>query len=139
VALLRERLLERLSLLEQDPARRGGPAAGRELASIRDHLQRLLNTRMGSVPIQAEYGIADFTHVAADTPSEAAQEMERQLRRLVARFEPRLGDVQVRFEPAEGGGLGLRFRIEGTLGGEARVPVSLETTVNPGGRARVAT
>jgi len=134
---LPQRLLERIRLREEDPGWRDDPAAGAELQSIKEHLQRLLNTRVGSVPIQADFGLPDFTNVPGETLSEAALEMERHIRAAICRYEPRLDQVEVAFEPVAGELLTLRFRIVGRLRRNSAVPVALETLVSSSGRARV--
>ena len=132
-----QRLLERIRFREEDPGWRDTPAASAEIQSIKEHLQRLLNTRVGSAPIQADFGLPDFTNVPGESLGEAAQEMERQIRAAVSRYEPRLTQVAVSFEPAAGELMTLRFRIEGRLRRNNDIPVALETVVNSSGRTRV--
>lgn len=132
-----ERLLQRLRSLEDPPPEREAAAAQLEAASIIEHLQRLLNTRQGSAPIRPDYGIPDFSHLTGDTFTDIATEMQRNLKRVVETFEPRLAQVQVGFDLRPDDRSSLRFRIEAVLARDTRVPLTLDTALSPDGRLAV--
>jgi type VI secretion system protein len=123
-------LLERLA--EPGPqASRTVAADSRSLAdSILRHLQRMLNTRQGSTPIQPEYGMPDITDCAESLP-EALDGVRRLIKSSLEQFEPRLGRVKVTSQPSPDD-LSLHFAISGEMqsGGE-RVPVFFSTRVSP--------
>lgn len=110
----------------------------REVESVIGYLQRLLNTRQGSSPIEDDFGIPDFTNVPGETISDTARDMERTIRQVIQKFEPRLANVRVTFVPQKDELMSLRFKIEASLGREKGVPVAFETVVSSEGRVKVS-
>ncbi len=106
-ALLFERLVD------QDPQRPAEPqpfrmySAGFLRASVGQELIRLLNTRCprGRGPANEvdrtilDYGIPDFSHMAATSDTDAHQ-LARVLERAIAIYEPRLREVRVTITPS---------------------------------------
>jgi len=135
--MYRERLLERIRAMELNPLERGEQNVTGEIHSITEHLMRMLNTRQGSTPIQDDYGIPDFTNVPGETITETAHEMERVIKSVIQRYEPRLANVKVSFNPVKDEILALRFKIEAVLQSDNQVPVAFETVVNSEGRVEV--
>src|ERR1017187_7815768 len=95
-----DRLLERLRRWETSPLGRGREDPRKVMDSVVGHLQRLLNTRQGSVQIAPSYGIPDFMHVLQGGP-EASLDMESAIRAVIEAYEPRLAGVRVTFIPAD--------------------------------------
>ncbi len=58
-----ERLLERLGGIEREPRRRETQDVNRQVVSIPRHLERILNTRRGNVPIADDFGMPDYTNI----------------------------------------------------------------------------
>lgn len=135
--MLRDRLLERIRHRDQHPLDREDDDPGREVEAIARHLAKLLNTRQGGVPINPLYGIPDFTNIPGETLTDMGQEMQRALLQVVASFEPRLDQVRVQFDAGRTSVLALRFRVEGTLRRDPRIPVALATVVGPEGKVQV--
>ena len=100
------------------------------------HLQRLLNTRQGSVPIAPSYGIPDFMHVLQGGP-EASLDMESAIRAVIEAYEPRLAGVRVTFMPNDDNRLSLRFHIQAKLRLDSK-PVVLETLMGADGHVQVS-
>jgi type VI secretion system protein len=94
-----ERLLERIYLLEKDPDRREGHDTTRQINSILNHLQRVLNTKQGSVLIADDYGIPDFTNLPGAFSTGSTHEVERIIKNVIEKYEPRLTKVRARFIP----------------------------------------
>lgn len=130
-----ERLLERFRSLERDPLRREGDSRERLLASILGHLRLVLNTRQGSAPIAADYGVPDFQDFLQSYP-ESVRELELSIRQVIERYEPRLAAVRVSFLPREDQGLFLRFQIEAQLA-ESTEPVRFQSVLSSEGRISV--
>ena len=63
-----ERLLERIQSWEKEPKRRSRGEPRRQIDSIVAHLQRILNTRQGNVPIADGYGVPDLTDFMLSYP-----------------------------------------------------------------------
>jgi len=134
-----ERLLERLSSLEREPLRREGLDRARLIDSIVRHLAAILNTRQGSAPVAAGFGMPDFQEVLQGYP-QSVRELETGIRDSIERYEPRLQSVQVVFLPQNEDPLKLHFQVNallrGTVGGDA-ARVRMETVVGTGGRFSV--
>ncbi len=111
--------------------------AKRTLDSVKEHLQKILNTRQGNVPLGDEYGLPDFIELFRDYP-ESLREFERSIRSTIQRYEPRLKTIRVRLLKNEDDPLTLRFQISAKLiSAEQRMPVLLESVVDQDGRVSV--
>jgi type VI secretion system protein len=141
-----ERLLERLRAWEKEPARRGKEDPRRIVDSIVRHLQRILNTKQGNVPIADDYGTPDFTDFFLTLPkteSDPKREIEKAIRLAIQKYEPRLKGVRVNLiDQDEGGGdqpdpLTIRFQITGRLVTESKTQVFLETMVDNEGKISI--
>jgi len=132
-----ERLLERIAGLEDPSGRKRGTEASRAVDSVIRHLQRMMNTRQGSVPIAEDYGVPDMTNFPAQDLAGAGKDIAGAIRDFIRTYEPRLGKVQVVFEQRDENRLSLRFRLEGILVREKKMPVLFETVVDADGRVSV--
>lgn len=141
-----ERLLERLRIWEKDPSRRAKEDPRRILDSVVRHLQRILNTKQGNVPIAEDYGTPDFTDLfltLSKSDAEPKREIEKAIRSTIQKYEPRLQGVRVNFIEPEGEGdpssdpLTIRFQITGRLATESRTQVFLETIVDSEGKINI--
>jgi type VI secretion system protein len=128
-----ERLLERLRTWEREPARRGREDPRKIVDSVMGHLQRILNTKQGNVPIAEDYGVPDFTDLRHFS-AEAVREIERSIRQTIQKYEPRLKAVRVSFIPQEDDNLSLRFQIVAKLATESRTQVFFETVIDSDGK-----
>ena len=131
-----ERLLERIRNIELNPDRREGRDTGRRIDSILNHLQRVLNTKQGSTPIADDYGIPDFTNMPGAFSTGATHDMERMIKQVIEKYEPRLAKVRATFKSQEDDVLSLRFEIDARLADE-EVPVTFETVVVAGGKINI--
>ena len=132
-----ERLLRRIIAWEKDPHRRTRADPKRIINSVREHLQRILNTRQGSVMIGEDYGLPDFAELLRDYP-DSLRDFERSIRMTIQKYEPRLKMVRVKLLPNEEDLLTLRFQVSASLAGqERRVPVLLESTVDQDGKVNI--
>jgi type VI secretion system protein len=128
-----ERLLERLRSFESNPLRRGGKDRRRSIDSVLAHLQRILNTRQGNVPLADDYGVPDFLDFLQTYP-ESIHEIEAGIRTAIDKYEPRLSGTSVTFIPNEDDTLTLRFQIMASLTIEEGRKVFFETVVDADGR-----
>jgi len=131
-----ERLLERLHSWEVEPHRRVNQDLRRCIDSIVRHLQKMLNTRQGNVPIAEDYGVPDFLDFLQSYP-ESIREIETSLKSTIEKYEPRLSGTDVKFCPEEGDSFALRFQITARLEIEGERQVFFETLVDPDGRISV--
>ena len=134
-----ERLTQRIRKLE----RKDGTNAVNDLSyivnSIINHLQRVLNTRQGSVPIAEDYGMPDFTNYQGLGIDEQAKAVSEVIRNMILKYEPRLHGAQVIYEPDKNDLLSLRFKLQTEIihGRDERSVVELETVISSEGKVRV--
>ena len=128
-----ERLLERIQTWQKEPTRRNKEDSRRIVDSVLRHLQRILNTKQGNVPIAEDYGVPDFTDLLYSYP-ESVKEIERTIRSAIQKYEPRLKAVRVSFIPQEEDLLSLRFQIAARLSSESKAQVFFETVVDSEGK-----
>jgi len=131
-----ERLLERIRSFEQNPAQRGGGSRRNYIDSVLEHLQRILNTRQGNVPLADDYGVPDFLNFLQSFP-ESIHDIETGISNTINRYEPRLSGTTVTFIPEEDETLTLRFQIMSTLNVENGRKIYFETVVDADGRIRL--
>ena len=135
--MFEERLLERIGNLEVPSEGKTGTVVTRAVGSVIRHLQKMLNTRQGNVSIAEDYGMPDFTNYPGESINDTCQRMTVIIKQFIERFEPRLDNVRITFEPDENNVLSLRFKLEGVLVRENKVPVLLETVVDSSGKVIV--
>jgi type VI secretion system protein len=129
-----ERLTERLRSWNKEPDRRGGRDPKRMIASIIRHLERILNTRRGSVPISDDYGVPDLTDLSSGFP-DSLRDLERTIRNTIQKYEPRLKSVRVKFVPQEENMLAVSFQIVARLIlEEEKNPVVFESLMDSDGK-----
>jgi len=132
------RLLERVRSMALDPDRRGSADPSVMLTSVLHHVQKILNTKQGAVPIAPDYGVPDFTDIAGSYASDSIQQMEEGITRVIAKYEPRLLEPHLEFEEQQDDVLALRFRIKGKLAVEGQdYPVIFESVVQSDGKITI--
>jgi type VI secretion system protein len=106
--------------------------------SIIRHLERILNTRCGSVQTAEDYGIPDFTDLRSGFP-DAIRDLERTIRNVLQKYEPRLKSLRVKFIPQEEPMLTVRFQIVARLilDEDEKDPVVFESVMDPDGRVTI--
>jgi len=130
-----QRLLERIASLGDGRARSHQTHVEVLIESIRAHLQRILNTRQGSVPIDPDFGVPDFTNLAGSSIAGTSQEVAASITRMVARYEPRLKSVRVLLAESDSEVLSLSFTLEGSIEvSDKIIPIRLATRVSASGR-----
>jgi type VI secretion system protein len=133
-----ERLLERLRIWDREPERRAKNDPKKIVDSVIRHLQKILNTRQGNVPIAEDYGVPDFTDFLHSYP-ESLREIEKAIRQTIQKYEPRLRAVRVHFIPQDDDVLSLRFQIMARLAiDEGKTPVFIETLVDSEGKVNIS-
>ena len=149
----RERLLERISGWERERLQRGdqappGPPRIRRretgttelLRSVVAHLTRLLNTRQGFVPIDASFGVCDFTNLSGGMNRGETADVEQQLRSMIERYEPRLLHPSVRLCRERSDALSMSFSIDASIvSGPSEYTLHLATRIDAQGQVRVQT
>lgn len=103
--------------------------------SVAGHLAKMLSTRAGSVPIQADYGLPDLNDLRLSL-HDSLQRARLAIEHFVAAYEPRLSEVKVLPLPREG--TTLAFALEGQLelDGQRR-PIRFTASLDGSGQVRV--
>lgn len=136
-----QRLLERIASLEAGNTQSMVSQSPEQLVmeSIRAHLQRLFNTRQGSVPIDLELGVPDFTNLAGSFSVGSTLEIVHALTRMIERYEPRLKQPKISIAESENEVLSLNFQLEAYVQlGQQSVPVRLATNISASGKVTLS-
>lgn len=131
--------MERLSRWGLKESRSNQPQQDVLVASVTQYLTRILNTRQGSVPIDAKFGVPDFTNMGGGGLEQGAMEdISAEICRMVERYEPRLSDVRVRVERDESSALAMMFTVLGNIRLDSKViPLSINAELESNGRIRI--
>jgi type VI secretion system protein len=137
--LKEKRLLERIVSLQAEVGRSRLTQAEVLIQSIREHLQRILNTRQGSVPIDADFGVPDFTNLAGSFATGETTQIIENMTRMIARYEPRLKSPRIQVAEGAQEVLSLSFTLDGLVSIDDRdIPIHLATRVSSDGRVSLA-
>jgi type VI secretion system protein ImpF len=126
---------------------RTGYTIERFIQSVQRDLEDLLNTRRALVEDAdaypeagrsiVAYGLPDVTSLNANKEEQWTQ-VGRQMERMIARFEPRLGQVRAVVVPPRPGASAVQFQIEAKLSVDPSPEVAFVTLLDLNtGRARV--
>lgn len=113
---------------------RSVPLAARRIRSVVDHVQRLMETRKGSLIHLPDLGMPDIADLYRRLPG-STQEIQTELEGLLRKYEPRLDNIRVQFIEFVPAAARIRFRISGTLKGAGWL--QLESSFFPTGRGEV--
>ena len=136
-----ERLLERIA--NAGGENRKGAARDQELlaASVIAYLNKILNTRKGSVLMDPEFGVPDYSGMASrfsTADNETPGDIESAVRAAVVKCEPRLLSPKVKILDKDEFELSLFLDLEGKLKTpQGMVPLSLKIRMSPDGRTLV--
>lgn len=114
------------------------PEDRRLLWSVVSNLNRLFNTRQGTIRHLPDYGLPDMLTVYRDAPR-SGEELRRAIKEAIETYEPRLRRVRVRSRETDPYEMRLIFVVTGELktGEEVRFETTFESqasaTVEPVG------
>ncbi len=132
------RLLERIREVEKHPEMRGNPPPEVIVASVMNHLRKILNTKQGTAPIDDDFGVPDFTNLGSTFGQDTIPDIQRSIADVVRKYEPRLQSVVVTYIPQSIDILQVAFKLEAAIQTENRVvPVVFETVIDPDGKISV--
>lgn len=133
------RLLERISYWEQGYERSNQTQVDILVRSVSDHLRRLLNTRQGSVELDAHFGIPDFTNTGSGLSLGSTNDIEDEIRRMVLKYEPRLKSPKVILSKEASDVLSMQFSLDGRLEvAHGDIPLHLSTAVGANGKINIS-
>jgi type VI secretion system protein len=107
----------------------------RRVVSIMDHLNRIFNTREGSLPHLKDYGLPDISEIYRKMPH-GIEELKNAIKRTVDAHEPRLKKIKVIQRETDA----KEFRLVFILSGELREGglVRFQTTFSSHGPTSIA-
>jgi len=79
------------------------------MESMCDDLEKLLNTRRGTVLIDQDYGLPDFTHLRNSYAAPDVEEIERNLVQQVRKYEARLTSINLEYQQPDKGSSSIKF------------------------------
>jgi type VI secretion system protein len=103
--------------------------------SVRDNIQRILNSRRDSLAHLPDYGLGDLSKIYRDMPA-SAHTLQREIEGTLLKYEPRLKSIQIDAADPEDGML-LAFTITCELHQAGLVRYG--TYFTPDGQARLTT
>ncbi|MBF0219696.1 MAG: type VI secretion system baseplate subunit TssE [Gammaproteobacteria bacterium] len=106
----RQRLLERYASLAKPNLSKARQDEAIQ-QSVIDYVTRLLNIRLGSVPLDPALGVGEFAQLTAKSNSPHIQQLTEEIRQLIVRYEPRAKAVEVRFGHQGGSDMTLQFQL----------------------------
>ena len=133
--MFKERLLERVSHMEQDSSYRPDVSNVEiELKSILGYIQNILSTKQGSTIISYDFGIPDVTNFHDKSYGQYIKDMEDSLIGTILKFEPRLENVKVIYDKPKEKTTMMHFKIQAQLRNYKDIDVVFETVINPDGK-----
>lgn len=133
-----DRLLKRIRIRERDLGRRATEDPEKVISSVLEHLQMILNTRQGNVPIAEDYGIPDITSFRHTLPF-SIREIEKSICLTIEKYEPRLKGVRVKFISQEEDRLIVSFQIHARLVLEGqKEPVMFRSQIDSYGKIKIS-
>jgi len=135
------RLLERISVREGDSRRPGASEQELALESVVAHLKRLFNTRQGSVAMDPEYGMHDYSSMATRFSTAnvvTLADIEGGFRTAIGKYEPRLRLPKVKILEKGEYEVTLFLEIEAQIKtSQEWAPVFIKVRMTPEGRIEV--
>lgn len=101
--------------------------------SVRDNIQRILNSRRGSLAHLPDYGLGDLSLIYRHLPA-SAHTLKREIESTLLRYEPRLEAIDLSIDETEPGML-LSFTMSCIL--RRRGMVRFGTHFTPDGQTRI--
>ncbi len=107
IDVLTGRFLNGLSIREVDGSQL-------RVLSIMDNLNRLFNSRRGSIDHLPDYGLPDITQVYRDLPY-SVEGLRQSIKTAVEQYEPRLRHVRVEYDKGDPFAMRLTFILSAEL------------------------
>jgi type VI secretion system protein len=112
------------------------PKQSRRIISVMDHLNRMFDTREGTLPHLVDYGLPDISEIYRKMPN-GIKELQLAIKRCVERYEPRLKNIRVQYQETKP----TEFRMVFIIHGDFRVgggTVRFTTTFSSNGNLSIA-
>ena len=137
-----ERLLARIANLGEDQTKRGRDETSILLDSVINYIQKILNTRQGSVPTDLEFGVPDYSSLSSRFSTEdhgSLAEIEHAIKVAIQKYEPRLSAIKTHFIDKADYDITLTMIVEAQMKSpEGQVPIVLKVVIKPNGNVEVS-
>lgn len=132
---MKERLLKRLSQWEQANGEDyAEPDSGAIIESMRDDLEKLFNTKRGTVLVDDNYGFPDFSHMLNGYAAPDVGAILQQLHLQAKQYEPRLQSLQVKYVEQKKNPGKLQFQINAKIISKTQeVPLNITALLSDDG------
>lgn len=135
----KERLFERIAEWETARKRSQSPRFDDVFLSVLEHLGRVLNTRLGSVPADEGYGVPDLSNIAGSFETGTVNDVAASVLEAVLRSEPRLGRPRIQYREDPRDLTTISLDLFGMIAVEDRnVPVQFGVFVRGSGKVSVS-
>ena len=108
---------------------------GRRIISVMDHLNRMFNTREGSLSHLKGYGLPDISEIYRKMPH-GIEELQNAVKKAIEMYEPRLRSIRVMPKNSADDKFKLIFIISGELKGGGMV--KFQTTFTSMGTSSIS-
>tara|TARA_R110002074_G_scaffold155489_2_gene311210 strand:+ start:157 stop:573 length:417 start_codon:yes stop_codon:yes gene_type:complete len=109
---MKPRLLKRIKAWEESGTASASDVDVNDMIeSLRDDLEKLFNTRRGTVLVDEEYGLPDFTHLMNGYSAPDVSEIERSLLQQIRQYETRISETSLAYQDPTKGSMGLKFML----------------------------
>lgn len=131
--MAQQRLLERINDMESNlHSEKDLSPVEVLISSVTRHLKKILNTRRGTVLIDPEYGMPDFSDLPVDLASAKTELMKERIKTVVEKYELRIKDVEITIDSKTNSSLSMNFGLNGTIiHDDTKIPINLATTLGP--------
>ncbi len=108
------------------------------LESVRDDIEKLLNTRKGTVLIDADYGMNDFSFMFNSYAAPDVNQINIALIKQCRKYETRLSGLQIKVNTETSQQLALSFQMHALINfNNEDIPVNFIIELNDDGSIRV--
>jgi len=115
----------------------GTPDVGTYVESVLADVNKLYNTRQGSVPISDNYGLPDISDLLASLTPPDMEMIRSAIEATTSEFEPRMQDIDVSIPSEEKMGM-LRFSVRANLLYEkTSIPLRYQVDIEGDGRVSI--
>ncbi len=131
--MVEQRLMEKIISMEKNfHEQKKDDKTETLISSVTRHLKQILNTRRGTVLIDPDYGMPDFSDLPVDLASAKTNIMKDRIKQVVEKYESRIKDVVITIDAKTDNNLSIHFGLNGTIIHEnIKIPINLITTLGP--------
>jgi type VI secretion system protein len=139
--MVESRLLERMLHSVNPKLNAGLTNDGLLRLSIVQHLTRLLNTRLGSVPIDPDYGLSDMNNIAGSFTIGSSEQICEEIILQIKRYEPRLKNPTLTTTKEDNQIITLKFELSAQINhGHTNLssdPFAMYLRINSAGQIKI--